>query len=212
MPIFPVEGNVGAGKTTLLNKLKDAMPDVTIVLEPVDEWMNFRVCEKDPSLFELYYKDKTKYGFVFQMMALQTRFESLIDMMRQKVVVVCERSFLTDFKIFAQLMYDSGYLSDIEMAVYKRWHAFIMDLIKPDIGGMIYLRADPEVCLERVRSRGRAGEESVEVEYLAELHVAHEKWLMDSKLEKSTLVIHANGQIDNEAIDRIVEFVTRQSK
>ncbi|MFO0001882.1 MAG: deoxynucleoside kinase, partial [bacterium] len=36
---------------------------------------------------------------------------------------------------------------------------------------------DPEVCLQRLKHRGRWEEKEIEIEYLNQLHQAHEEWL-----------------------------------
>lgn len=61
------------------------------------------------------------------------------------------------------------------------------------------MRTSPEVVYERVKSRGRPEEDSLSLEYLQQLHTAHEQWLM-SKNEKfntiPVLVLDANLGMD----------------
>jgi deoxyadenosine/deoxycytidine kinase len=38
--LISIDGNIGAGKTTVLNALREACPDLHLVKEPVQEWMN----------------------------------------------------------------------------------------------------------------------------------------------------------------------------
>lgn len=217
MPIFSLDGNVGVGKSTLLKQLENELAghDVVIMLEPVDSWMNLRADADGLSLFELYYADKAKYGFAFQMMAMQTRFEGLVAMSKQNKnrIILCERSFLTDFHVFAQLGFKKGYISAIEMQVYKKWYEFILDLVSPDYGGTIYLRATPEVCLDRVKKRGRAGEEGIDLNYLTELHLAHEEWLMSGQEDDDKcgyiLVMDANANGDVGIGKQIKEYIEK---
>lgn len=204
--IFTVEGNVGSGKTTMLKSIVDE--DIVVILEPVDDWMNLRLDEASPSLFELYYHDKVKYGFAFQMMALQTRFDNMIKMCKQHdgKIILCERSFLTDLNVFAKLMASKGFITPIEMLVYQKWYDSIRNLVEIDIRGSIYLRADPETCLERVNKRNRKGEEGIDVTYLAELHEAHENWL-GSSTSYPTLVVNANSESQKLDIKAIKSFM-----
>jgi len=207
--IFTIEGNVGAGKTTLLKQLEEKNTAYTILYEPVDEWMNFRSEGSDKSLFELFYEDKKKYGFVFQMMALQSRFENLQKTIEENVgkIIVCERSFLTDCEIFAKLNNTEGNISDVEFHVYKKWHAFFMRILKPDIKGLIYLRVEPEVCKQRIEKRHRLGENAFSDVYLEKLHECHEAWLGDQTVAP-TLHVDGNGTAD---IDSIIEFIESRS-
>jgi len=207
--IFTIEGSIGVGKSTLLAQLSTNVSfskKHIVVLEPVDDWMKFKANPEDAeSLFEMYYKDPTKYGFSFQMMALQTRFENLISMTQgtdANTIIICERSFLTDYQIFAKMLWRKKFITDIEMAVYKRWHAFILDLIKPKIMGTIYLRAPPDVCAKRINTRNRKGEEDLDADYLKDLHEAHDDWLLPT----DSLIIDASGaSIDLSAIVKYVE-------
>jgi len=43
---------------------------------------------------------------------------------------------------------------------------------------LVYLRAKPETCLERIKSRNRPEEQSITLDYLKQLHECHEEWLL----------------------------------
>ena len=43
---------------------------------------------------------------------------------------------------------------------------------------LVYLRASPDTCLERLQKRSRKEEASVPIEYLEDLHLLHEDWLI----------------------------------
>lgn len=55
---------------------------------------------------------------------------------------------------------------------------------------LVYLRAKPETCLERIRTRNRPEEQSITVDYLKQLHERHEQWL--STTNTSVLVVDAD--------------------
>lgn len=42
---------------------------------------------------------------------------------------------------------------------------------------IIYLKCSPELCLERIRQRGRKGEEGISLDYLRKVHERHQEWL-----------------------------------
>ena len=44
----------------------------------------------------------------------------------------------------------------------------------------MYLRTPAEVCLERIETRGRAEETTIPIEYLRDLEVLHDEWLIDN--------------------------------
>lgn len=176
MRIFFVEGNIGVGKSTLLGKL--ASMGATVVYEPVDDWMA-SAGPGQPSLLELYYKDQRRYAFLFQMTALQSRLQYLLNILKSptfKDVVVCERSYLTDYHIFACMLHADGILDELEYSTYKAWYDLLAN-IDLTCSGVIYLKSSPETCYERIKQRNRSGEQCITMHYLQKLHHQHELWL-----------------------------------
>ena len=57
-----------------------------------------------------------------------------------------------------------------------------------NLGGVIYVRAEPDVCAERVSIRAREGE-TIPIEYLQKCHQYHEDWLRNNT---NKLTIEAN--------------------
>ena len=51
---------------------------------------------------------------------------------------------------------------------------------KPD--GYIYLRCEPNVCLNRIQNRDREEETNIPVDYLTSLHNKHDNWLLNTKI------------------------------
>ena len=46
--------------------------------------------------------------------------------------------------------------------------------------GVIYLTISPEDCAQRIKTRGRPGEENIPMEYLEKCHKYHQLWLEDT--------------------------------
>jgi len=213
--IFTLEGNIGVGKTTALKvfetQLKFDIPHV-VVYEPVDDWLKVKAAGQEKSLFELYYEDKARYGFVFQMYALQTRFEHLIDTIKAnpEKIIICERTPLTDCEIFAKMMYEQGFMSSDEFMVYENWYAFITKLVSPHIRGIIYLRSDPSTCVGRIISRKRNGEDCIQLSYLDNVHKQHEAWLNQEHGSTSNiprLVLDGNNKDNTAHIEKVQQFI-----
>ena len=73
------------------------------------------------------------------------------------------------------------------------------------VDAVVYMRTDPSTCMERVRSRGRFEEASIQLDYLEQLHERHERWLLQrscgavpprvskSSDELPVLVLDCNG-------------------
>ena len=69
----------------------------------------------------------------------------------------------------------------------------IIPSLCPD--GFIYLKADPDVCSERMARRNRSEEGGVKLEYLEQLHNMHEQWLGQvSRLSPACLTLPAHQE------------------
>ena len=78
-----------------------------------------------------------------------------------------ERSILSGKYIFARNCFESGTMSHTEWDIYNEWTDYVFEH-SPELklDGIIYLRADPNVCASRMKSRGRLDESGVTLEYL----------------------------------------------
>lgn len=65
-------------------------------------------------------------------------------------VRLMERSVFSDRMVFVRAVKESGWMGDVELAVYDSWFGPILDSnpsLVPD--GFIYLRCTPDTCMER---------------------------------------------------------------
>jgi deoxyadenosine/deoxycytidine kinase len=219
--IFTLEGNIGVGKSSLLAILERELgqiqsTDVIFEYEPVDDWLNTHAPGNAKSIFEMYYDDKVRYGFVFQMFAMQTRFEHLSKIIQANPgkIIICERTPITDREIFAKMMHDQGIITSTEFMVYESWYNFITHIIQPRIAGTIYMRAEPSTSIKRIIKRGRIGEGSIEIDYVNNLYKQHEKWLTDNgHIKNSDAIITLNCDADGNDghVGAIREFINRRT-
>lgn len=191
--IFSVEGNIGSGKSTLVNVLKDYFSqndtERTIVFldEPVHEWESITDSNGE-SILSKFYANQTKYAFSFQMMAYISRISNLRRAIRENpgAIIITERSVLTDKNVFAKMLYDDDKIEEVNYKIYLNWFdEFSKDL---PIIGIIYVKASPEVCYNRVIKRGRTGE-TIPLEYLTNCHDYHNNWLINQDI---VLTLNAN--------------------
>ncbi|RVE68278.1 hypothetical protein OJAV_G00089270 [Oryzias javanicus] len=174
-----IEGNIAVGKSTFAKLLQSACSDWEVVAEPVSKWQNIKSgCSQQ------------KHG------SPQTTVSNLLQMIwslllltcssqREHPVQVYERSIYSDRYIFALNMFELGCINDTEWAVYQDWHSLLVEQFghQVELEGIIYLRAPPEKCMERLKLRGRSEEKGVELDYLKKLHIQHEKWLVEKSAE-----------------------------
>ncbi|MBD3233928.1 MAG: AAA family ATPase [candidate division Zixibacteria bacterium] len=158
-----IEGVIGAGKTTLATALAKRFR-MQLVLEEV---------ETNPFL-EDFYVDPRRYAFQVQIFFLTSRFQQLqklsyIDIFHQGAV--CDYMFEKD-GIFARLNLD-----DREYSLYQKIAPSLGEnLPRPDL--VIYLAADNEVLLERIKRRGRHFERNIDKDYIAQLNDEYNRFFL----------------------------------
>lgn len=207
MYIFSIEGNISAGKSTFLKRLKLSLTDiynlpVIYLEEPIDEWES--IMNKDgTNMIQLFYSDTKRYAFAFQMMAYISRLKLIQDTIREnpKSIIITERCLLSDYNIFATMLYESGDLLAEEFSIYKKW----FNHFAFPITGIIYMKCTPELAHERCISRNRTGE-TISLEYLTNCHNKHEEWMTNETIP--ILTICANEYTDlSEIRDFIFEEI-----
>lgn len=210
--IFTLEGNIGAGKSCLLARLGGALAAAGIphvlLPEPVDEWTSTRV-DDGRSLLELFYSDKARHGFMFQMFVLQTRIRNMLDCLARHpgAVVITERCHVTDCELFARMLEASGVLSQAEMLVYRAWYDMCSGVLDQHLRGIVYLRASPATCVERILQRDRRGENSMSLDYIRDVHDAHERWILSGAHQVAVAVVDGDVPQERLDIDGVVAFI-----
>ena len=205
--LITLDGNIGAGKSTLLDLLHERIPWISVIPEPVGEWLQMKNAAGE-SLLELFYKDTDRWAYTFQNCAILTR---LIDTLRilkewkpttgKLPIIVTERSVLTDRHVFADMLHNQGKLDDLEWNLYLRWYdAFAKDL---PIRGILHVSTSASTSQSRIATRGRTGEGGIPLDYLEALDAQHKKWVAESTLP--TLSITTEPGTDMEAVVGQVE-------
>uniref|UniRef100_G1N010 Deoxyguanosine kinase n=1 Tax=Meleagris gallopavo TaxID=9103 RepID=G1N010_MELGA len=105
--------------------------------------------------------------------------------------------------VFAKSLFEGGQLDALEWAVYQEWHTFLVGQLGAHTAphAFLYLRASPQVCLERLRCRARPEERDVTLRYLQQLHVQHERWLVHfaEVRHAPVLVLDVEGDFEHDA-------------
>ena len=182
--IISIEGNIGVGKSTILEHLRIQFKMTCIkavfMPEPVDIWNT--VCDENgQTILSKYYENPVAYAFSFQMMAYTTRLSLLRKTIEQNPdcdIIVCERSLEADRNIFAKMLLDDGMIEYVNYQVYQ----LLYDDTAHNYGvdAIIYMRADPSKCLERIQKRQRNGESSIPLDYLAKCDTYYQNWIGNS--------------------------------
>ena len=208
--IISLDGNIGAGKSTLLQEIRNKLHDVHIVDEPVSQWSALKNA-KGKSLLELFYEDKNRWSYTFQNCALLTRLkniqkavENIDTTISSPQVIITERSVLTDKHVFAEMLYDAGNIDPLEWELYESW--FNVFGKKYPVRAIIYVSTSSGTSKDRINTRNRSGEESIDLEYLDAVDKQHKKWIKNTNIPVLTLSTEADIPVE-ENIERIRLFV-----
>jgi deoxyadenosine/deoxycytidine kinase len=216
--IVSIEGNIGSGKSTLLRNLKNHFKhdnNIIFLKEPVEDWETIKD-DNGTTILEKFYADQKHYSFSFQMMAYISRLAILKETIEKypNATIITERSLYTDKLVFAKMLYDSGKIELINYRIYLKW--FDVFAKEYPISKIIYVNADPEICIKRINTRSRHGEENIPLEYLSECHkyhtsmldknlpdcVTHDQLVLDGSMD-----IFENSQILEDWIQKIANFI-----
>lgn len=107
-------------------------------------------------------------------------------------------------------MHEANWMNGMEISIYDSWFDPVVSSLPgliPD--GFIYLRASPDTCHKRMKSRKRTEEGGVTLDYLRDLHEKHESWLFPSQnvnhgvLLVNKLPHHVDNSLHPDIRDRV---------
>ena len=181
LPVYEMQGQGQGSPLTVtyigLEFTRPFMKKLLFVEEPVDEWKNGFAS----NMLDVFYHDMNRWAFTFQLVTFITRkktWKEILSLSNHPKVIL-ERSIFTDRHVFAPNLHHLGVINDDEWQVYCRLWDFVAgnNDIEPDC--ILYLRTPAEVCLERIRKRGRGEETGIMLDYLQQLERLHDEWLQD---------------------------------
>lgn len=192
-----IAGNIGSGKTTL-----------TTMLAKHYGWIpRFESVDINPYL-EDYYKDIARWSFCLEVYFLKQRFRDLLEIRKSDRTVVQDRSIYEGVYVFTANNRDMGNLSDRDYETYMELFEIMTDVAQlPDL--MIYLRASVPHLVKNIQKRGRAYEQTMQLEYLKNLNQRYEDFIFN-KYKGKVLVVEADDndfQHDPDKFARIIERV-----
>lgn len=209
IPIVSIDGNIGVGKSTFTEMLKDYF-NSKVIHEPIDEWCDIKD-SYGRNILQMYYTDKHRWAYAFQNMAYITRMEKLVEAQKNSRcdIIFTDRSLETDKNVFAKMCFDNKYMNELEWNIYNHWSNFYNKIFShKQKKNIIYLRASPKVCYERIQKRGRDEEKDISFEYIQTLHTYHEDWLVGNTTD-NVLILDCNADFENsiDNMDYLVDDV-----
>lgn len=175
---FAIEGVIGVGKTTLARLLQPAF-ESALLLE---------VFEENPFLSD-FYADRARYAFQTQIFFLLSRY---YQQRRAAPQILAEgRNLISDYTFEKDALFARINLGGDELEMYYKVHQALAEKIPPpDL--IVYLRASPDVLMQRIAFRDRPYERNMERAYIEQLHEAYEDFFGDNHQGSPVLTIDSS--------------------
>ncbi len=196
-----VAGNIGVGKTTMTRELAKEL-GWKAYFEPVID---------NPYLND-FYSDMPRWSFHLQIYFLSKRFQSQLEIFESSTSCIQDRTIYEDVEIFAHTLHEQGSMDDRDYQNYRDFFGIMVSQLRPpDL--IIYLRADVDTLMERIQSRGRGCEQSIEREYLERLNRAYDRWASSRKNLTRLAVLdsfHSDPEKDRTLINEAKDLLYRE--
>jgi len=191
-----VEGPIGAGKSTLARKLSVTFNSLLLR----------EMAEENPFLAR-FYKDRAGNALATQLFFLFQRARQLEDLPKDDLF---STSMVSDFLIDKDRLFAKLNLDNNEFDLYQQvYHKLRLQAPTPDL--VIYLQANPNELLHRIKSRAIPYEQSIDVQYLEALNAAYSEFF--HYYDDAPLLIVNAGAIDfanNENhYSQLVEYLSK---
>ncbi|MCI0526692.1 MAG: deoxynucleoside kinase [Nitrospira sp.] len=194
-----IEGAIGVGKTSLAQLLAKEL-NARLFLEKVE----------DNPFLTRFYQDRRQFSFQTQIFFLLSRYRQLESLTQQDLfsAVTLSDYFMPKDRIFATLN-----LEPDELTLYDQIYSLLNPRIpKPDL--VIYLQAETDVLMRRIKQRGRDYENDMAWDYLAALNQAYNDFFF--YYNDSPLMVVQTSEIDfvksRADLEDLLEEMTHMKK
>jgi hypothetical protein len=113
-------------------------------------------------------------------------------------LILSERSIISSKRVFAKMLHHDGYMDDVEEEVYEMlFNDEMSTWLTPAM--MLYLKTEPNTCLERVSYRNRKGENRITIDQLERCELYHK--MMFKEIGIHVKPIDRDIEVDGNIMD-----------
>ncbi|MFH1074908.1 MAG: deoxynucleoside kinase [Candidatus Firestonebacteria bacterium] len=171
-----IEGPIGVGKTSLVDLIGREFRFKQIL----------EVVEENPFLPK-FYKEMKNYAFQTQIFFLLNRYKQQQALFQNELF---SSGIMSDYLFEKDRIFAYVNLDESELVLYEKLYAILKPQVpKPDL--VIYLQANTDTLIKRIKLRGRTYEKNIGHEYLESLNKAYNDFFLRYK-ETPLLIINTN--------------------
>jgi len=189
-----VEGAIGVGKTTVAQKLADRLATSTL-MESID----------NNPFVELFYQNPSRHALAVQLSFLFSRLKQWQSIHQQDLF---SQGLVSDFLFAKDRLFATINLTDEEFILYEQVAKLVsVDIPKPDL--VIYLQSDPDIIMDRIRSRNRSMERGLTPDYLKQVIAGYDNFFFHYQ-ETPLLIVqtdHLNFVENDEDMDALINRI-----
>ena len=148
-----------------------------------------------------------RWSFNLQIYFLNSRYNTILQLQKQKKNIIQDRTIYEDAYIFAPNLHSMGLMSTRDFETYQRIFESLNHTIKPpDL--LVYLRAGIPSLVNNIQKRGREYEDSIRLDYLKRLNERYEGWISNYKPRHLIIEVdELNFAEKNEDVGLVIEKI-----
>lgn len=201
--ILMLDGVIGAGKSTIMERFRKQYPNICVISEPIQKWVN-------SGLLQGFYSDPKKYAFELQSFIIDSFNDQLEEAFKNNAnFILMERGHLSAHSIFSTIHYRNGIMTQEDyLKMQEKHHAYNRQLRENGyILDHIYLDTDLDTAMERLNNRNRQNEKSsVTKEYQMTLINRYKEMGLTPYTEEQlcSLIEKINNMLANERLQNSI--------